>query len=110
MILQKWLHNKEDIDMKRSNKTKEIFERVVKNLQSIVANGEYENFLKFQKKLKSKYSFSNLVLIFSQLPTATQVARKKSLAQTRKGNCRKCTKNIYFCPYPQKIPEENYSY
>lgn len=31
------------------NKTKEIFDRVVENLQAIVDNGDYEKFLKFQK-------------------------------------------------------------
>lgn len=64
------------------NKTKEIFERVVKNLQEIVNKGDYEKFLKFQKKLNmfKKYSFNNLILIFSQFPDATRVARKKNMA------------------------------
>lgn len=61
----------------RVNKTKEVYERVVKNLQEIVERGEYEKFLKFQKKLHNKYSFNNIVLIFSQFPDATQVAGRK---------------------------------
>jgi len=57
------------------NKTKEIFNRVVENLQAIVDNGDYEKFLKFQKNFRG-YSFNNLILIFSQFPDATKVARK----------------------------------
>ena len=56
------------------NKTKEIFDRVVENLQTIINNGDYEKFLKFQKNFKD-YSFNNLILIFSQFPDATNVAR-----------------------------------
>ena len=56
------------------NKTKEIFDRVVENLQAIINNGDYEKFLKFQKNFKD-YSFNNLILIFSQFPDATKVAR-----------------------------------
>ena len=61
----------------RVNKTKEVYERVVKNLQEIVERGDYEKFLKFHKKLNNKYSFNNIVLIFSQCPDATQVAGRK---------------------------------
>lgn len=46
------------------NKTKEIFDRVVENLQTIINNGDYEKFLKFQKNFKD-YSFNNLILIFN---------------------------------------------
>lgn len=35
------------------NKTKEIFDRVVENLQTIINNGDYEKFLKFQKILRT---------------------------------------------------------
>ena len=56
------------------NKTKEIFDKVVENLQNIVDNGDYEKFLKFQKNFRD-YSFNNLILIFSQFPDATKVAR-----------------------------------
>lgn len=56
------------------NKTKEIFDRVVENLQTIINNGDYEKFLKFQKNFKD-YSFNTLILIFSQFPDATKVAR-----------------------------------
>ena len=55
-------------------KTKEVFDKVVKKLQTIVNNGDYEKFLKFQKNFR-KYSFNNLILIFSQFPEATKVAR-----------------------------------
>ena len=56
-------------------KTKEIFDKIVENLQTIVDNGEYEKFLKFQKNFRD-YSFNNLILIFSQFPDATKVARQ----------------------------------
>lgn len=56
------------------NKTKEIFGKVIEKLQSIVENGDYEKFLKFQKNFRD-YSFNNLILIFSQFPDATRVAR-----------------------------------
>lgn len=63
---------------KKSNnsqkKTKEIFDKIVENLQTIVNNGDYEKFLKFQKNFRD-YSFNNLILIFSQFPDATKVAR-----------------------------------
>lgn len=55
-------------------KTKEIFDKIVENLQTIVDEGEYEKFLKFQKNFRD-YSFNNLILIFSQFPDATKVAR-----------------------------------
>ena len=55
-------------------KTKEIFDKIVENLQTIVDDGEYEKFLKFQKNFRN-YSFNNLILIFSQFPDATKVAR-----------------------------------
>ncbi len=58
----------------QQNRTKEIFDKIVKNLQTIVDNREYEKFLKFQKNFR-KYSFNNLVLIYSQFPDATKVAR-----------------------------------
>lgn len=56
------------------NKTKEIFDKVIEKLQSIVENGDYEKFLKFQKSFRN-YSFNNMVLIFSQYPEATKIAR-----------------------------------
>lgn len=75
------MYNKRN-NQNQKNKTKEIFERVVKNLQEIVNKGDYEKFLKFQKKLNmfKKYSFNNLILIFSQFPDATRVARQKNMA------------------------------
>ena len=58
----------------KANKTKEMFEKIVQNVQNIVDNGEYEKFLKFQKNFRG-YGFNNLVLIYSQFPEATRVAR-----------------------------------
>ena len=51
-----------------------IIDKIVENLQTIVNNGDYEKFLKFQKNFRD-YSFNNLILIFSQFPDATKVAR-----------------------------------
>ena len=59
----------------RKTRAKEIFDIVVKNVQTIVANGEYEKYLKFQNQF-TKYSFNNIVLIYSQFPDATNVAGK----------------------------------
>ena len=61
-------------NVSKNNKSKEMFEKIVKNVQSIVDKGEYEKFLKFQNNFRG-YSFNNLVLIYSQFPEATQVAR-----------------------------------
>jgi len=63
------------------NKTKEIFDKVVEKLQTIVDNGDYEKFLKFQKNFRN-YSFNNLILIFSQFPDATKVARQSKMVKT----------------------------
>ena len=59
----------------RKTRAKEIFEKVVKNVQIIIENGEYAKYLKFQNQF-TKYSFNNTVLIFSQFPDATNVAGK----------------------------------
>ena len=59
----------------KENKTKEVFEKVVNSVQTIIDNGEYEKFLKFQNSFRG-YSFNNLVFIFSQFPNATHVAGK----------------------------------
>lgn len=59
----------------QQEKTKKIFNKVIEKLQSIVDNGDYEKFLKFQKNFRG-YSFNNLILIFSQFPDATRVARQ----------------------------------
>ena len=73
---EKFMHKKRNYNKNNSqqNRTKEIFDKVVKNLQTIVDNGDYEKFLKFQKNFR-KYSFNNLVFIYSQFPDATKVAR-----------------------------------
>ena len=58
----------------KSRRTEKVFEKAVQKLQIIVNSGEYEKFLKFQKHFK-RYSFMNRILIFSQFPDATNVAR-----------------------------------
>ncbi len=48
-----------------------------KGVNTIVASGEYEKFLKFSKNFHS-YSFNNIVLIFLQMKDATKVAGFKT--------------------------------
>lgn len=67
----------------QKNKTKEVFDKVIEKLQAIVDNGDYERFLKFQKNFMN-YSFNNLVLIFSQYPEATKVARQVKMVEVKK--------------------------
>ncbi len=55
------------------NKTKELFNKIVDSVTNIISSGEYEQFLKFSKNFHN-YSFNNIVLIFSQMKEATQVA------------------------------------
>lgn len=57
----------------KENKIKELFNKIVEGVQNIIDNGEYEKFLKFSKNFHN-YSFNNVLLIFSQMPEATQVA------------------------------------
>lgn len=58
----------------QENKTKVMFDKIVDNLKDIVERGDYEKFLKFGKNFRG-YSFSNMILIFSQFKDATRVAR-----------------------------------
>lgn len=57
----------------KENRTKELFNKIVEGVQNIIDNGEYEKFLRFSKNFHN-YSFNNVLLIFSQMPEATQVA------------------------------------
>ena len=57
----------------KETKTKELFNKIVEGVKNIVEKGEYEKFLKFSKNFHN-YSFNNILLIFSQMPEATQVA------------------------------------
>ena len=57
----------------KETKTKELFNKIVEGFKNIVEKGEYEKFLKFSKNFHN-YSFNNILLIFSQMPEATQVA------------------------------------
>lgn len=57
----------------KENKTKEIFKKLIDGITKIIDSGEYERFLKFSKNFHN-YSFNNIVLIFSQMENATQVA------------------------------------
>ncbi len=62
---------KKNID--KINKTKELFDKIVNGVNNIISSGEFERFLKFSKNFH-QYSFNNIVLIYSQMKEATQVA------------------------------------
>ena len=55
------------------NKTKELFDKIVNGVNNIISSGEFERFLKFSKNFH-QYSFNNIVLIYSQMKEATQLA------------------------------------
>lgn len=59
------------------NKTKEMFNKIVDGVNAIITSGEYAKFLKFSKNFHH-YSFNNMVLIYSQMEDATQVAGFKT--------------------------------
>lgn len=84
-----------------SNKTKEMFENIVSNLQNIVDSGEYEKFLKFQKNFRG-YSFNNLILIFSQFPDATKVAGKSKWLKLNRKTIDGAQKIFIIAPIPRK--------
>ena len=85
----------------KTNKTKELFEKIVKNVQTIVDNGEYEKFLKFQKNFRD-YSFNNLILIYSQFPEATQVAGKAKWLKMKREIIDNAKKIFIIAPIPRK--------
>ena len=83
------------------NKTKEIFDRVVEKLQTIIDNGDYEKFLKFQKNFRG-YSFNNLILIYSQFPDATKVAGKAKWQKLKRELTEDAKKIWIVAPIPRK--------
>ena len=87
------------------NKTKEVFEKVVKYVQTIVDNGEYEKFLKFQKNFKG-YSFNNLILIFSQFPNATKVAGKSKWTKLKRELVPGAQKIFIIAPIPRQYSKK----
>lgn len=84
-------------------RTKEMFERVVNNLQTIVENGEYEAFLKFRSKLKNNYSFNNMILIYSQFPDATKVAGRKKWFELGRNVIKGEKGMAIIAPIPRKL-------
>lgn len=61
----------------KESKTKELYQKIVEGVQSIISAGDYEKFLKFSKYFHS-YSFNNVILIFLQNENATYVAGFKT--------------------------------
>lgn len=88
-----------------SNKTQEVFEKVVGKLQEIVDNGEYEKFLKFQKNFRG-YSFNNLILIFSQFPDATKVAGKAKWLKLKRELTDNAQKIFIIAPIPREYKKK----
>ena len=87
------------------NKTKEVFEKVVNYVQTIVDNGEYEKFLKFQKSFRG-YSFNNLILIFSQFPDATRVAGKSKWLKLKRELVPGAQKIFIIAPIPRQYSKK----
>lgn len=87
------------------NKTKEVFEKVVNYVQTIVENGEYEKFLKFQKSFRG-YSFNNLILIFSQFPDATRVAGKSKWLKLKRELVPGAQKIFIIAPIPRQYSKK----
>ena len=87
------------------NKTKEVFEKVVNYVQTIVDNGEYEKFLKFQKSFRG-YSFNNLILIFSQFPDATRVAGKSKWLKLKRELVPGAQKIFIIAPIPRQFSKK----
>lgn len=89
----------------KSDKTKETFEKVVAKLQTIIDNGDYEKFLKFQKNFRN-YSFNNLILIFSQFPDATKVAGKTAWKKLDRDVTENAKKIFILAPIPHKYTKK----
>lgn len=89
-------------NINNKNKTKEMFEKIINYMQTIIDNGEYEKFLKFQKGFRD-YSFNNLVLIFSQFPEATMVHGKKYWNSIGRELIDNAKKIFIIAPIPKKF-------
>ncbi len=87
------------------NKTQKVFDKIVNYIQTIVDNGEYEKFLKFQKSFRG-YSFNNLVLIFSQFPDATRVAGKSKWLKLNRNINKDAQKIFIIAPIPRKYDKK----
>lgn len=98
------MYSKNDSE-KIKNKTKKAFDKIVKNLQNIVNNGDYENFLKFQKQFMN-YSFNNIVLIFNQCPEATMVAGKTKWLQYKREVIENAKKIWILAPIPRRYQKK----
>lgn len=87
------------------NKTKQMYEKIVKNIQNIIDNGEYEKFLKFGKNFRG-YSFNNLILIYSQFPDATMVAGKSKWLKLKRELQDNAQKIFIVAPIPRKYDKK----
>lgn len=92
-------------NVSKKDMTKIIFEETVKKLQSIIDNGDYERFLKFQKNFR-KYSFMNLIAIFYQFPDATMVAGKSTWLKLKREVLDTAQKIYILAPIPHKCSKK----
>lgn len=83
----------------KKEKTKELFNKIIDGVTNIINSGEFEKFLKFSKNFHN-YSFNNMILIFLQMPEATQVAGFKKW-ETMGRRLKKGAKGIKII-YPMK--------
>ena len=61
----------------KQEKTKELFNKLIDGVTSIIDSGEYNKFLRFSKNFHN-YSFNNILLIYLQMKNATKVAGFKT--------------------------------
>lgn len=62
---------------KGREKVKELYENLKSGVSELVTSGKFHEYLKFQTRFH-RYSFSNTMLIFLQMPEATRVAGIKT--------------------------------
>ena len=92
--------------LNKRDKTKEMFDKLVKEVTHIINSGQYMDFLKFSKSFHH-YSFNNLVLIYSQMPNATKVAGFKTWEKLGR-KLKKGEKGIQiFFPIKHSYPKNN---
>lgn len=92
-------------NINKTNKTKEMFGKIVTNVQTLVNNGDYEKFLKFSKNFRN-YSFNNQILIFSQFPDATMIAGKSKWQKMKREIVNGAKKIFIIAPIPRKYDKK----
>ena len=78
-IAQRMGHNRSQFPMP-TDKTQELFARLETGLTQLLSNGDWQDYLRTQSRFHS-YSFNNILLIFSQYPSASQIAGYRTWQQ-----------------------------